>query len=713
MDVLASETQTSISWGHDRLSCVLVIGPDAPVALVGFTDRTDALITADAVDKLARAQPLVELFATGSGHRRAASRIVNSADGARLRYVSHETEVADDWSVLRVRQVDPETGLEVTAVLRSPLDVAAVTFALEVHAAGENRVVLESLAVALNFANGESGDADRLDLVSATNDWLAEGRWTRTPLRSAGLPQLNLAAHASDPKSAISQVSNGSWSTEHGMPVGGLVDTISGRALAWQIEANGGWRWEVGESRSGTYLALSGPNARDHEWVRDLGPGESFATVPVTVAVGDADFESAIAALTLYRRALRRDHPDNTRLPVVFNDYMNTLMGDPTTAKLLPLIATASQVGAEVFVIDAGWYDESGDWWDSVGEWTPSTTRFPGGISKVIDSITSAGMIPGLWLEPEVVGVRSPLADQLPDDAFLQRDGIRVREHDRYHLDLRSPDARAHLDSVIDRLVADFGVGYFKLDYNINAGPGTDVLSDSMGDGLLGHNRAHLAWLDGVLDRHPALILENCASGAMRMDFGILSRLQLQSTSDQQDPILYPPIAASAPLAMLPEQAANWAYPQPGMSAEDASFTLSTAMLGRFYLSGYLNQMSPTERALVATAVAVHKSLREDIRTSMPLWPLGFPGWTNPWIALGLRAGERCHLTLWRLDGGSPGISIPLPHLAGRDVQIEPVFPLELEPWSFKWDAHAGVLQVDAGPVGSTARTVTITELSA
>ena len=92
-------------------------------------------------------------------------------------------------------------------------------------------------------------------------------------------------------------------------------------------------------------------------------------------------------------------------MPVIFNDYMNTLMGDPTTEKLLPLIDAAAEVGADYFCIDAGWYAE-GDWWNTVGAWQPSTTRFPNGLGEVIDRIHSRGMVPGLWLEPEVIGVR-------------------------------------------------------------------------------------------------------------------------------------------------------------------------------------------------------------------------------------------------------------------------------------------------------------------
>ena len=82
-----------------------------------------------------------------------------------------------------------------------------------------------------------------------------------------------------------------------------------------------------------------------------------------------------------------------------------------------------------------------------------------------------------------------------------------------------------------------------------------------------------------------AMVIENCASGAMRSDYALLSRLDLQSTSDQQNPLLYPPIAAGALVGIVPEQAANWAYPQPDMTDEEIVFTLSTGLAGRLYLS--------------------------------------------------------------------------------------------------------------------------------
>jgi alpha-galactosidase len=287
-------------------------------------------------------------------------------------------------------------------------------------------------------------------------------------------------------------------------------------------------------------------------------------------------------------------------------------------------------------------------------------------------------MVPGLWLEPEVVGVRSPVAHQLPDEAFFARGGGRVVEHGRYHLDLRHRAAVKHLDEVIDFLVGDMGVGYLKLDYNINAGPGTETGGVSAGAGLLEHNRAYLQWLDRVLDRYPALTIENCASGGMRIDYANLSHVQLQSTSDQQDYLRYPPIAAAAPAAIAPEQAAVWAYPQPAFTDDEIAFTLCGAMLGRIHLSGHIDQMSQRQRSLVADAVRVYKAIRADVALAVPFWPLGLPGWTDSWLALGLRAPDATYVAAWRrgpLDGspdddGAALMTLAVPQLRGVPADL-------------------------------------------
>lgn len=234
---------------------------------------------------------------------------------------------------------------------------------------------------------------------------------------------------------------------------------------------------------------------------------------------------------------------------------MNGLSGDPTTAKEKALIDAAAEAGCEYYVVDCGWY-APGYWWDSVGEWQPSSERFPNGIEEVIDYIRSKGMVPGLWLEIEVMGIKCPLASQLPDDWFFTRHGKRVINSDRYHLDFTNPAVRKYADSVVDRLVKQYGVGYIKMDYNITTGIGTDHAADSYGDGLLNHNRAYLKWLDAVFQRYPELVIENGGSGGMRHDYAMLQRHSIQSMTDQTDYVRNGNIAAVGASVVTPEQCA-------------------------------------------------------------------------------------------------------------------------------------------------------------
>jgi len=658
-------------------------------------------------------QPLADVILAGEGRSWSSRRYCESAITPRLRYTGHEHQARDDgarpWRQLRVDLADPVTGLQVQVFYRMLGDAGVVRCWVELANHGPAALTVQSVTSFLGEVAGGDGGPDGLaggNVLWADNQWLAEGRWQSRPLREV-LPDLNRVAHRADPRGVFGRTSVGTWSSGTYLPMGAVVSGGRGRCWLWQIEHNGAWHWQVGEHvvraaagpgagpgpRSTGYLALLGPTDAEHHWHADLAPGETFGTVPAAVAVSDDGFDGAVAQLTAYRRALRRPHEDHRRLPVIFNDYMNTLMGDPTTGRLLPLVDAAAAAGAEYFVIDAGWYAErDAPWWDTVGEWKPAASRFPGGIGEVLGRIRAHDMVPGLWLEPEVVGVGSPVAGRLPDEAFFVRDGRRVVEHGRYHLDLRHPAAVKHLDEVIDVLVTELGIGYFKLDYNINGGPGTDTGGLSAGAGLLGHNRAHLDWLDAVLDRHRGLVIENCASGGGRTDYAMLARLQLQSTSDQQDFRRYAAIAAAAPVAVPPEQGAVWAYPQPDCTDHEIAFALSSALLGRVHLSGHLDRMTGRQRALVAAAVETYKRIRPELAEALPAWPLGLPEWDAPWLALAMRAPAATYVLVWRREG--PGsMLLPVPHLGGQAVTAQVIYPGS-EVAEISWDADRAGLTV-------------------
>ncbi len=652
--------------------------------------------------------PLVDVVTAGAGRSKSSRRYAESVTGGRLRYVAHEERDDGPWHELRIELDDPASGLGAEVVYRVLVGTGVLRSWTRLHNPGPRPVTVSSVTsfLAPGLA-GPGGLLDEVDLWWADNEWLGEDRWHSRPFRDA-LPDLGLEAHAgTDPRGMFGLTSEGSWPCGTYLPMGAAVNRRTGHTWLWQVEHNGAWHWQVGEKaiagRRDGYLALLGPTDTEHHWRLTLAPGDSFETVPAALAVSADGLEAAVGALTNYRRAARRPHEDHRRLPVIFNDYMNTVMGDPTTERLLPLIDAAARAGAEYFVIDAGWYAGRGEhWWDTVGAWSPSKSRFPGGIEEVLGRVRDRGMVPGLWLEPEVVGVKSPVAGELPAAAFFQRSGERVVENGRYQLDFSHPAARQHLDTVVDHLVGDLGVGYLKMDYNINIGPGTDNVGGSAGAGLLAHNRAFLGWVSGLLDRHPGLTIESCASGAMRKDFATLSVFQLQSTSDQQDFLLYPAIASAVPMSVAPEQGAVWAYPQPGWTSDAIAFTMCNALLGRVHLSGHLDKMSAPELQLVAEAIGVYKQVRSDLARAVPFWPLGLPRWDDPWFALGMRTPEVTYVVSWhrgpigrqasRQASEAEEPALLVQHLKGKHASAEVLYPTAGA--GVEWHPPAGELTV-------------------
>lgn len=670
------------------------------IDLAGFTitwsDDAPASLAAGA----GRSAALIEIFTAAEQRARTSQGYVRSAVGARLRLLRAETapDAVTPDSVTLVQR-DEQSGLEVASTLAVSGGALRVQHVLTATAP----VTLTAVSSATIGLGDGPRAGERYVLLSARSEWLAENRWHRHPLSDV-LPPLSLPIHTQDGRGHATITSHGAWPTGEHLPVAALVGD-DGAVVAWQIESGAGWHVDISQGLDGLTVSLLGPTDLEHQFARALAPGAEFVTVPVALSASADGFAGAIAALTGHRRAIRRVGGED--LPIIYNDFMNTLMGQPSSEALRPLIAGAADAGAGVFCIDAGWFADPavGDWWDTVGEWQEARSRFDErGLVGIIEEIHAAGMRSGLWLEPEVVGVRSRTAQILPEDAFFHRFGERVREHDRFHLDFRHAAARAHLDESVDRLVRDYGVGFLKLDYNINPGAGTEWLAAAPGDGLLGHIRAYGQWLDDVQARHPQLLIENCSSGAMRADYALLNRTHLQSTSDQQDFRFYPPIAASAPASILPEQAGNWAYPAVDMTDAETAFTLVTGLSGRLYLSGFLGDLRPAQRDLVREAVTVHKDLRADLASSVPFWPLGLPGWDDEVVCLGLRMPQQTLLFLWDRAAHPQQIAVP------GIRSIEQVFPASAPVWPAEQVAEG--IRIATGD-GVGARVLRVEEVEA
>ncbi|MCR5420454.1 MAG: alpha-galactosidase [Lachnospiraceae bacterium] len=618
-----------------------------------------------------------------------------TAPGYMLTYAGMDDEVNETGRKLTIYQEDKEvTHVCVETVMQFYNGTSMVRMYSTVKNEGDEIQTLEYISsfCYTGIEKEGNGNSDsKMRVRVPYNGWQKEMSVKDYSFGDVGLAQTQPGVYQRT--SQVFEVTNtGNWSTKKYLPFGYIENKEAHTSLFWQIEHNGSWHYEISDQNTHFYVCVSGPTEVQSHWFKQLAKGESFTSVPVAVGVANDCYEEALGQLTGYRRQIRRPNKDNENLPVIFNDYMNCLFGDPTTEKELPLIDAAAECGCEYYVIDAGWY-APGEWWDSVGEWQECLERFPGGIREVTDYIRKKGMIPGVWLELEVMGINCEKAKQVPDDWFFVRHGKKVYDRSRYQLDFRNPQVIEHVNEVIERVVNDYGVGYIKMDYNIEPGIGTEINSDSVGQGLLEHEKAYLDWLDNVFKKYPDLVIENCSSGGLRIDYALLSRYSIQSTSDQEDYRNYSTIAANSATGVTPEQAAVWSYPMRQGNKEEVIYNMINAMLLRIHQSGHLAELPDDRLSLVKEGIACYKNIRSDIKTAIPFLPLDIADNEDMWVCSGLKLKDKAYLAVWKrqMEGknnkrrnmrgdacSETTLSIPLGTLpfANDDIKANCIYPV-------------------------------------
>lgn len=194
----------------------------------------------------------------------------------------------------------------------------------------------------------------------------------------------------------------------------------------------------------------------------------------------------------------------------------------------------AQRLQLDYYWIDAEWYGKGG-WPVNVGDWTVKKDLYPQGFKPLSDALRKSGRELMLWFEPERVFNATPWQREHPDWLFGPRG-------DNYLLNLGNPAAREFLTRFISDRVDEFGLGCYRQDFNIDPLPFWQAADapDRQGISELRHIEGLYAFWDGLLARHPGLLLDNCASGGRRIDLETLGRATPFWRSDgPRDPIAH------------------------------------------------------------------------------------------------------------------------------------------------------------------------------
>ena len=295
--------------------------------------------------------------------------------------------------------------------------------------------------------------------------------------------------------------------------------------LAWS--ANWRMSFRCDYSRNGSCNLIYDAQPTGPAPMRLIAPNESIALPEVHFGLNHTSFDDTIQSWHAYLRRHVLTRAGDGVQPVIYNHW-GYMKHELSEAGLFREIDIAAEVGAELFMVDAGWYaDANTPWKDTSGDWHPGN-RLPNDLFPVFDYARSKGLLCGLWVEIESAGKASKLAKKHPD-WFITRYGHPV---DRI-LDLALPEVREYVESTIFRLIGRYSLDMFRLDYNLDAREGGFNLKEGRQENTLyRHVEAMYAIFDKVRQRYPNLQIENCSSGGGRTDLGMNSRFTTAWISD-------------------------------------------------------------------------------------------------------------------------------------------------------------------------------------
>jgi len=169
--------------------------------------------------------------------------------------------------------------------------------------------------------------------------------------------------------------------------------------------------------------------------------------------------------------------------------------------------------------MDAGWYPCDGSW-PKTGTWEVDTERFPRGLRAVSDHAHGRGVDIIVWFEPERVAPGTWLDTERPQ-WVLRADG-----HEWGLLNLGDPEAWSWLVDHIDSLIGSQGIDLYRQDFNMDPLPHwrAQDAEDRQGVTENLYVQGYLAYWDALLQRHPGMLIDTCASGGHRLDIETLRR---------------------------------------------------------------------------------------------------------------------------------------------------------------------------------------------
>lgn len=319
------------------------------------------------------------------------------------------------------------------------------------------------------------------------------------------------------------------------------------------------------------------------------------------------------------REHIVRGEWKNKLRPVLLNSWEAAYF-NINERKLLNLAKAGKEAGIELFVMDDGWFGTRDDDTQSLGDWEVNRTKLPDGLNGLAKKIKAMGLNFGIWVEPEMVNVKSRLYESHPDWILQIPDKPHSEGRNQRILDLTRKEVQDYIIEEMSRVFSAAEISYVKWDMN-------RTFTDYFSSGLPADRQGEVAHryvmglyrcMKELTERFPKILFEGCAAGGNRFDLGILCYFPQIWASDDTDALCRTEIQTGY----------SYGYPMSVVSAHVSSCpnhqTLRITPLetrfnvAAFGICGYecnFCDMKKEELETVKAQISLYKEWREVLQT--------------------------------------------------------------------------------------------------
>lgn len=344
-----------------------------------------------------------------------------------------------------------------------------------------------------------------------------------------------------------------------------------------------------------------------------VAPGESLRLPSVFLGCYQGEVDDGCNQMRRWIKANICPPARDKHYPLLCNNSWGSGMAvDEKLARTM--IDESSELGLEMFHIDAGWFR-------GVGDWFPNA-KFPQGLATISDYAHSKGLKFGLWVgwtqggnQRDQTGPDRPLSvfdpgmkDWFPDDVAAD---WKPAEFTGETVCLTDPRAEKWCLNALRRIVKDYKLDLLEHDQRMiidSCSRTSHVHTASQTDAAARATEAYYRIYDTLRRENPALLFEDCVNGGRMVDFGVIRRVDYISITDTYDPLSNRRAFFDASHVVPPAQCECYIENHPGKTPGNFVYMLRSGMMGWCTIMTDTSKWTPEQRTMAKRQFALYKS---------------------------------------------------------------------------------------------------------